>query len=1183
MATIAFESAEIIDSGATLRLTFAAGSWSTPTIDLSSVVLKITRDDTPLLDGIIDKRSVVEDSTTVLGGGELQIDCHCTGNDGTTDSTRNPMHDGMSAVTISCDAGIGAEGSDTTAALVDQAVTLTSLAAGPVFEPVTDMPPALTYNPRVRATAAPSGSLAIKSQATTVPRPGTIIAAADVSSLTITGITNIYKDLHWEWALTQTDGSALPAMSSASVYDPKYDQTLDLYTDIRGGQFRAPVNFDGTVRLTLTGKYLDDDDVVQEITATQDYTVREIEWANDIWVDSVNGDSGYDGLAPIPLSVTDATYNPATRELTSSGAFSGYDHAAAIAPSEPHKRSNFTYMTAGTFTPSAGTPNDHLTHDSLVAVGAGTNVMDAWANSGSDADWTGTGIDILNASVFTPSGAGFAVQNTSPDISRASTSNPTSMTIGLAFVNGSSNTRTLLAQSGVFSIRQVSNRMWVDIQHGGGTQSFDTGVDIGGSNGRKMVFVRFTEGGSNGTLTVRVNGVTALDEVSTTATALLASANNMDFQTGGVHHNVEMVLYESAITDAQIEEWEGYWGWSSSFSDASWQALMPVGHTYENAGPVYIGPLEIESKTDSDTVVLASGYTLGATSGIELSTGPKDDVPSLTGSARVRIAGGSQLTNLGGNRTTNFSANAYGSGRYFVRDWTDAEVETGVKFPASGVFTVDHYFVEDAYFENVSIGFGAAGNTGAGSSISSCGLWNCVDILREQTLLCGTGYPDGVNSFTSGIVFGKCVFLAAGTLNTKQAFTENGEKDGSGDDTQADFGTSFIGLFAENNSANDVLDHIIYSAGIADNRLFALIQVGQAGDSNYALNIDGSENDGVTAIPSRQITVWGCELANTLRGIDLSSQQNTPIEDGGDDNPFAAVQILDNSGHDLAAQFALYYICDDVRFFGNHTWRVLDDHYDNGDEDCDIIIHGNYALKETGEAGSIVQVQATLGDSQGSLTLFDNYFQDDRTAADILRAPNSSSGVFDIENNQVYAPNDSDGEWLYDLDAAGFQSVAEFETATSLSDTFTASGTFGWSGQPSSVMAMPTIVTTTPADNATGILASQTLGIEFSENMAYADGSALIEVYQSGMQVASARVDDGNINALDRTQYSHSGLLVGLSGAVSIRVSASAFVSQATGLPFAGIADDTTWNFTIGAIASTGGNRSRVRDGQRLR
>jgi hypothetical protein len=117
----------------------------------------------------------------------------------------------------------------------------------------------------------------------------------------------------------------------------------------------------------------------------------------------------------------------------------------------------------------------------------------------------------------------------------------------------------------------------------------------------------------------------------------------------------------------------------------------------------------------------------------------------------------------------------------------------------------------------------------------------------------------------------------------------------------------------------------------------------------------------------------------------------------------------------------------------------------------------------------------------------------------------------------------------------------------------------------------PAIVNLSPSDNATGAADTQTLAIQFTDNIAYNDGSALIEAWQGGMQVASDRVDSGTINLSDKTQYSLGGLLTGLSGAVSIRISNLAFRSLDTGLPFAGIADDTTWNFTIGTTAVVGG------------
>ena len=126
-----------------------------------------------------------------------------------------------------------------------------------------------------------------------------------------------------------------------------------------------------------------------------------------------------------------------------------------------------------------------------------------------------------------------------------------------------------------------------------------------------------------------------------------------------------------------------------------------------------------------------------------------------------------------------------------------------------------------------------------------------------------------------------------------------------------------------------------------------------------------------------------------------------------------------------------------------------------------------------------------------------------------------------------------------------------------------------------------TIDNTTPADDATGVADTQVLAIEFSDEVAYNVGSALIEVYQSGSVVASDAVNSGTINASDKTQYSLAGLLSGLTGAVSVHISPYAFKTLSDEIAFDGIEDDTTLNFTINL--NNGGNRSRTRDGQRLR
>lgn len=1084
MATITLTSATIINSGATLRLMFAGASWATPTVDLSSVIVKYRRGDTAIASQLDIRRSVVHDTTAVDGGNNvLTIDCHVTGNDGTTNSTRNPLHDGMSTFTVSCDAGIATEGSDTTEALVDEVVTASALATGPVFHQLTNTTkPTRLYDPTDLATGSPTG-LSIKFNRADVPRPGLIVAAIDFDTLSVPGISDPYMSGHFEWELLDTSNNPVTAYSIDNSFDPVYSGSVHPYTNYRGGEFRAAVYHEGTVRLKVTA-YWKTASGEQTASTTQDFTVRDITWDHDYWVDTDSGSSSNDGLDPWGFSLSGATYNPGTRTLTKSGAFSSYNHATATAPSEPWKHYNFIYLTGGDFSPTAGTPNDWLKNQTLVDAGIGTDVLNAWANAGADADFTGTGIDI-RASLATPTGTFLVTNQTSPDITRASTSNPTSMTAGIAFANRSGNTRNILFQTGVFRVRQVSSRLWVDIEHSGGTQQFDTGVDVGGTNNRKIVTMRFTEGSPNGTLSVWVNGTVALDEVSTTTDELQTSSNVVQFETGGVHDNAEMFMYESAITDAQVEEWEGYFAHSSPFGDSEWVALLDSGHTYKAAGPVGVPSLfEIESKTSNDAIILSSGQTLNAVAGITSSTGPLDDGDdTLEGAVRARVKGGGVKLGTWCYNINDVSAatvTPYSDGSMLFGDLATSST-IGTKMGASVTHSVrTHGFLSEIDGTNVIVTLGGAGNNDANAAIENWAIHaSRLASISGPLNLAGGSPPDGNNAIAQASAYLGTYIDAAGSLDTEHVFVRDSINDGSGNTDLADWGMSSVGSVLATNSSNDILDHHSYFTGKTNHRNYSLMQFGEAGDGNYNINGDGSENDGITNKISEGVTVWRTEFANSRRGLDLSSQQNTRIESAGDDNPFDSVQVTECSFHDLTQQAVLYSICNHVRFGHCYWWSIGSDHVRVSDPLGSIVLHDTKHTVASG-TGSVLQLAAswntvtpTANGSVVPILLWqDSEIHDNRTQPEVFRCnftnfTSSVSNGSNVTNVQVYVPNDaSGGKIIFDTASSQTKTIAEFETATGLTGTFSVVSDFGWDFPFPESLAAPSLALTGSRDRS---------------------------------------------------------------------------------------------------------------------
>ena len=1186
MAQYSLESASIIANGTTLRLIFPAASWSTPTVDVSSVYLVYERSNIDIASGFDHYRRVVIDSATVLGSGKVQVDCHCTGNNGTTNSARNPMHDGHSNIRVQFDADIVTEGADGTNAETAFSVTATSVATGPVFQTATIAKPSRTYDPTDLATGSPTGSMSILTESTTVARPGVITAGVDISGLTVPGVADPYLSGHFEWEVTDTSNNPITEYALDSLTDPVFGGSLHPYSDFRGPELRCAVWADETVRVKCTGYWKTASGEVSA-SATQDITVRDIEWAVDYWVDSVDGDAGNDGLDPWGLTLTAGTYDPGTRTLTQAGKFTNYDHTAATAPTEPWKKYNYIYMLGGTFQSSAGTPEHWIKNEFLESVGDG-GTFTSWTNSGVNSTaWTTATTETVNLS----SQGEFYAQNT---ITAPDTPSAGSFTFMWQFVNWGANLRNnILRLPSAMNVDHDSGPFVITFYGSTTTETFTTTSSYGDfAIERTLAFV-FEEGsGSGGTFRLFINGeaVELTDGAAKTGTSITTDDDSTAAPSGawvigtGNQRTVEAMVEYTALSDAELDEWFGYFAWNSNSAaiNADWNDALPSGHAYETSGPVFSGLLEIESKASNDAVVLASGQTLGAVSGITTSTGPKADGTNASADTRCRVKAGSSITTPPvetGSLGNKASILVYGDGRATLGT-LGTQTDLGISIGGVGTVTKDHYFVTDFDFLDTLISFSAAGNSGAGTAVNNIGLHNLrCSMSYDGTLLLATSAPAGTDSKLSGVSLLGSYFDAAGTVATKQIFTDDGATSGS-TGVAADFGFGLVGSLLANNSSNATLDHHIYPSGFADHRLYSLGRFGEYGNGNYNINTNaGGSNDGITDDPNKYVTYWRNEFSNSPRGIDLSNINNTRIERGGTLNPFDSVVISECSFHDLSQQAILYYCSNNTRIAHCEFWDIGDSHIRPDDSLSSVVAHNNVHTKASSDGGAIVRLSATWTDDdtvsrKATLRWQDDVVTDNRTQPEVLRCDvtkftSSITNGSDISNITVYVPNDtSGGEIIYNTATTSYMTVAAFETATGLSDTFNIVG---------SAPANPTISNITPADNATGVLASQVVSIQFDETVKYLDGSVLIEVYQSGVVVASDRIDNGTINASDRTQWSIGNLLAGLAdGAYSIRIASGGFGSIATSLPFAGITDDTTWNFTVGALA-TAAPRSRDR------
>lgn len=124
-------------------------------------------------------------------------------------------------------------------------------------------------------------------------------------------------------------------------------------------------------------------------------------------------------------------------------------------------------------------------------------------------------------------------------------------------------------------------------------------------------------------------------------------------------------------------------------------------------------------------------------------------------------------------------------------------------------------------------------------------------------------------------------------------------------------------------------------------------------------------------------------------------------------------------------------------------------------------------------------------------------------------------------------------------------------------------------GQPSDTVA-PTIVSTSPADNATGVAVDAVITITFSEAVVF--GSGAITLRSGGADVETFNVQTDVGTGAGQVSISGSVLTIRPSAnltagtAYAIRIASTAITDLASNA-FAGIADDTTLNFTTAAAS----------------
>lgn len=167
-------------------------------------------------------------------------------------------------------------------------------------------------------------------------------ARVSASAITAVGTNRPYEDLEFYWDF------GVDSADAEEVWDPTIGKTTRAHKQYGPEAcylYRTPGQY--TITLTVRGKSSGGAEFISE-TTTLDVTVSE--YAPDYiqWIDPDTGDDANDGFDPWGFALTGASYDDGTKRLTATGAFAGYDHAAATEPEPDDEKYNVIYLTGGT-------------------------------------------------------------------------------------------------------------------------------------------------------------------------------------------------------------------------------------------------------------------------------------------------------------------------------------------------------------------------------------------------------------------------------------------------------------------------------------------------------------------------------------------------------------------------------------------------------------------------------------------------------------------------------------------------------------------------------------------------------------------------------------------------------------------------------------------------------------------
>lgn len=242
-----------------------------------------------------------------------------------------------------------------------------------------------------------------------------------------------------------------------------------------------------------------------------------------------------------------------------------------------------------------------------------------------------------------------------------------------------------------------------------------------------------------------------------------------------------------------------------------------------------------------------------------------------------------------------------------------------------------------------------------------------------------------------------------------------------------------------------------------------------------------------------------------------------------------------------------------------------------------IVTSGGTSYR-AGAPGTVDVTDSIVGniDTHGSVSQAEGAF----ASGGSVTITNSTTGTVDASGGNSTASNAAAGGTVTVVtsttgnitvdggDAAelgGNAGTLDIDNASSVGVLSCAGGT---GNTPGTGCTPPSVVSVTPADNATGVGAEPTLSITFDHAVVFNAGGVLTILENGGATEVITLPDDRITGDGTDTISVDPSRPMGAGNVVSIQITGNTFRTSYSG--FAGIANNTTWNFTIdGSVPST--------------